>query len=360
MNKRLLAIAVGAALVAGSALVANAEVKLYGSLHMSLDRLDNDEGLERSFVSSNASRIGVRGDEDLGGGLKAVFQVETGGDDTANQSDGGGGFPMDSGAGGLGGTLRETFVGFKGGFGTALVGRYVTPYRQLGRKFDLFNEQIGDARLIIGQGGGGFDKRLSNTIRYESPKFGGADLIVQYSGNDGTDEAAAGTQNAFSTAVNWAAGPLFIGSAYEKHSTAAGQEETGIRLVGHFDVGGGFGVGALWETLSDLNGTSGADRNALGLFAKFKAGNNTFKAHLYDQDKIDNQASENGAKLWAIGVDHSFSKNTLMYLNYAAMDNDPNSTRTVSGSSQGHGERLAPTTGGKSPTGISIGMNLKF
>lgn len=272
---------------------------------------------------------------------------------------------MDSGAGGLGGTLRETFLGFSGEWGVFKVGRHATPYRQLGRKFDLFNEQIGDARLIIGQGGSGFDKRVSNMLRYESPKFGDADLTVQYSGNDGTNEALAATQRVFSTVVNWTAGPLFIGGGYEIHSqsvTAANREgeESGLRLVGHYDVGGGLGLGVLWESLKDLSGLSGDDRSALGVFAKYKLANNTFKFNYYDLDKSDKATTNNGAKLWAIGVDHAFSKTTLAYLNYAKMENDSGSTRTVSGSSQGHGETLAPTSTGKSPTGLSVGMNVKF
>src|SRR3989344_4404628 len=102
MNKKLLMAAVGAALIAGPMVAAHAGATLYGHFNMSLDRLDNDSGNEDGRMSNNASRFGVKGDEDLGGGLKAIYQMEAG---VA---------PLDEGTGGLGGSLRNSFVGFAG------------------------------------------------------------------------------------------------------------------------------------------------------------------------------------------------------------------------------------------------------
>src|SRR3989304_1240195 len=84
MNKKLLIAAVGAALVAGPMMAAQAAPTVYGHFHMSLDRYDNGKdatsagSTERGVMNSNSSRFGIKGDEDLGGGLKAIYQVEGG------------------------------------------------------------------------------------------------------------------------------------------------------------------------------------------------------------------------------------------------------------------------------------------
>ena len=76
-------------------------------------------------------------------------------------------------------------------------------------------------------------------------------------------------------------------------------------------------LGLLWESLSDLGGVSGRDRDAMGLVAAMKMGNNKFKFHWLDADELEDTANS-GGDMFAIGVDHIFSKTTLVYLNYAA------------------------------------------
>src|SRR5687767_9876959 len=114
MKKKLLVAAVGSVIFAGS-LAAQAAATLYGHIHMSWDRIDNDSTtqIERSSMESNSSRFGLKGDEDLGGGLKTIFQVESGG------------FGADEGTGGFGATLRNTFIGFSNNaWGTVKFGRH--------------------------------------------------------------------------------------------------------------------------------------------------------------------------------------------------------------------------------------------
>jgi hypothetical protein len=78
MKKKLLMAAVGAALVAGPMVAAHAAgATLYGHMHMSMDRYDNDVN-EEGMMANNSSRFGIKGDEDLGGGLKAIYQLESG------------------------------------------------------------------------------------------------------------------------------------------------------------------------------------------------------------------------------------------------------------------------------------------
>src|SRR3990167_6819734 len=139
MNKKLLIAAVGAALIAGPMLAAQAAPTVYGHFHESLDHYDNggSPSTENGLLNNNSSRFGIKGDEDLGGGLKSIYQVESGA------------FVAVEGTSGFSGALRNTFMGFAGRLGVVKFGRHDTPYKDLGRKFDNFNEQVGDMRNFI-------------------------------------------------------------------------------------------------------------------------------------------------------------------------------------------------------------------
>jgi predicted porin len=347
MKKKLLMAAVGAALVAGPMVAAHAAgATLYGHFHMSMDRFDNDTK-EDGFMANNSSRFGIKGDEDLGGGLKAIYQVESGI------------FNADDGTSGFGNQLRNTFVGFSGGWGTVKLGRHDTAYKDLGRKLDNFNEQVGDMRNFIGNAGT-YDKRISNMIRYESPNFSGFNAVVQNTSNNGSESVVPATGRDTSLGVNYSAGPLFVGAAWnEVANTYSDNDTTGMRLAGAYTMND-FTFGLLWESLSDIGGTSGADRDAMGLVAAMKMGNNKFKFHWLDADKVDNSATDNGGDMWAIGVDHVFSKTAMVYLNYASTSNNTGGTFGTASGPAGHGDNLATTVAGSDNTAFSAGYILKF
>ena len=86
MNKKLIAAAIAAAMVAPAAY---AQATLYGKFHTSIDKNDNDSYDEDNWeVNSRASRLGVKGSEDLGGGLKAIYQLEVNVNSDGSSSDG--------------------------------------------------------------------------------------------------------------------------------------------------------------------------------------------------------------------------------------------------------------------------------
>ncbi len=361
MNKKLLIAAVGAALVAGPMVAAHAGATLYGRFHVSMDRQDNgaDPAVEQGLVSNNTSRFGIKGDEDLGGGLKSIYQMESS-------------FITDEGGGTL--ASRNTFVGLAGGMGTVKIGRHDTPYKELGYKTNRFIEQVGDARNVMGDGDAatndgraGFDSRPDNMLRYDSPSFGGAKFSYLYSNNNDEAGAAAsdtGTagQTWNSLSLTWTSGPLFLGAAWEEHgkttSATATADESGIRLVGEYGFND-FTFGLFWESLSDLGGVSGTDADVLGIAAAFKFGNNTLKFHIFDRDKTDNATTANGSKMMSLGLDHALSKTTMFYVNYSSVDNDTAAVRAPQSSYAGHGENIG-TTAGKKPVSYSAGMMVAF
>lgn len=348
MNKKLLTIAVGTALSAGVMITAQADTVLYGHFHMSLDRLDNDV-VKDSRISNNASRIGVKGNQDLGGGMKAIYQLETGV------------VALDEGTGGLGGTLRNSFIGLSGPWGTVKVGKHDTPTKDLGRKLDRFNEEIGDARNIYGAGGA-FDPRPSNMVRYESPKIaGGLTFNALHAGNNGAEQPLPNTAEKVTSAnVIWDQGPIFAGLAYAVNGNATGTEDsTSIRAAGRFDFGMG-DVGGLYERMSDLSGVSGRDQDVYGVFGSIKVGSvSRVKAQYFKAKDIDGTAAVDGGKLMAVGFDHNLGKTTRVYVSYAKIKNDSGATYNITSSNGGHGEVL-PVSAGRDSSAISTGMVIDF
>ncbi|BAU49950.1 porin [Sulfurifustis variabilis] len=342
MNKKLLVAAIGAAIAAGP-MMAQAEVKLYGHAHMSLDVIDQDEAAPGAddgglFVSTNSSRFGIRASEDLGGGLKGVAQYEFLFDqDTVTST------PA---------TNRDNYIGLEGGFGALRLGVIDSATKDIGGIADLFyREQLGESRAIINQGGA--DSRVNNGIIYLSPKLGGLSFKAQFGADEFTDE------NQMAANVRWAGGPLTVGLGFLSTENADPLEDTDvIRLAGKFDVGGGFTVAALWQDVSALGGVDGADRSSYGVGASFKTGNNVFKAQYYIADEVDGAAVENGGDQISVGWDHLFSKTTIGYVTYAATSNDDGGTFAVGGN--GHETVVSGLPAGGDSSGLSVGMIVNF
>jgi predicted porin len=373
MNKKLLIAAVGAALIAGPMLAAQADTTVYGHFHMSLDRYDNGgsaaavaastgsgaiaaaSSTEVGLLNSNSTRFGIKGNEDLGGGLKAIYQVESGA------------FNADDGSAGLGGTLRNTYMGFAGSsWGSVKFGRHDAPTKDLSRKIDAFNEEIGDMRIAVGYAA--FDNRISNMVRYDSPSFAGVQFALQY----GAAEVNGSPRNT-SGNVTWSGGPLYLGLGYEIHKAqnSNAKDVSDMRLVGMFNVTSDFYIAALYDNMGDLGttpansiagiGVDGNDSKAWGLGAGFKMANNLLKFQYAKLDKTDKSTVDNGAKAWVVGVDHNFSKTTKLYFDYAKVDNDDAQNVNISSSYAGHGATSVPAVGaGTSPKGYSLGMVTNF
>jgi len=372
MNKTLIAMAVAGLMAAPMAAQANATI--YGKIHVSIDVGDTglDDGPNGELGSSiyfqnNSSRLGFKGSEDLGGGLKAIWQFETNidlGSATGQQFRFGG---------------RNTYVGLNGGWGTFLAGRHDSPMKTTGRKFDLFGDYVGDSRnLIAGVVRGvdsngdvalnlGFDPRLDNALMYKTPVFGGGwDITALYTLEDANKNSEVLAAN-----INWKTGNWYSSLAYQSNGSGRNtfdggtEDETGIRF-GVYWTPGAWKLTALYETLSDLNGVSGQDSDVYGLGAAYKMGKNVLKAQYYVTSNSEpGGASDIDSALMAIGWDYNFSKRTTGYLAYAATSNDANIYNAVDAG--GHGGEMAITAlgsttpmDGKDPSVFSVGVIHKF
>ena len=335
MNKKLLMAAVGAAIVAAPMFAHADAATLYGRIHMSVDSQDDGaSGNSRTgFVSSNSSRIGVKGGEDLGGGLKAMWQVETTvspDESTSTLAD------------------RNSFLGLTGGFGTALVGKYDTPYKSVGVAVDLFGEQIGGARAVRSTGGMGWDLRPNNVVAYVTPNMGGFTVTLADVFGEGS------TTHAYSASAAYSAGPLYVALAREVHDIGTTNDETGNRLGASYAFGDSK-VLLFYQTNTDIGGVNKADFDVKGIGFSQKMANNTFKIQYYDRSEYDN-VKNTGATIIALGVDHAMSKNTTAYVTYAKTSNDTSAAFAATGAD--HGDVTSAT--GKDANGLSVGMIHNF
>ncbi len=129
MNKKILAAAIAASIAAPMAVAA--DVVVYGKVKQSIDVVDNNAagtkaGQDNVEISDRTSRLGFKGSEDLGNGMTAVFQIETGVNLSENSAPGDGTF--NSGGATQDSNLRNTYVGIMGDFGMFAIGRHDAPH----------------------------------------------------------------------------------------------------------------------------------------------------------------------------------------------------------------------------------------
>jgi len=315
MNKKLLPLAISAALAAGVAApgAASADVTIYGKLHMSLDyfKVDSNrdyratgfegDGTSDIQVSSNSSRIGFKGSEDLGGGLKAVWQIES----AVNLNNGNGTW-----------SSRNSFLGLSGGWGTVIAGKHDTPMKIVSRKLDPFGDTIFDTRAIMGSnslGGNSFNLRTNNTVAYISPSWGGFSIIGAYVA-DYTDSSSRPSNNdfsAFSASATYSNGPIYAAIAWEKHKVGdiAGvnnPDEPSMIRGGMSYKFGSFKLGfAAEKGKEDL-----IDRWAGNVFGAYDFGNNTVKLQY---TRAGETVNNDESWMWSVGFDHKFSERTKIY-----------------------------------------------
>lgn len=207
MKKSLLALA--ALATATSAVQAQSTVTVYGLVDAAVEYVSNANAAKSNLLrlnsgGMNTSRLGFRGTEDLGGGLNAVFQLETG-------------LTIDTG--GFDGAAfgRQANVGLEGNFGRVIAGRsYSTAY-----DFMLPFDPMGYAPMYSWATSGnatggrkdGMLTGVSNLVKYQGT-FGGFKLGATY----GFGEAVGSTTDSAKYAVGagYAGGPFSAAAIYDQ------------------------------------------------------------------------------------------------------------------------------------------------
>jgi len=294
-----------------SPLAANADATVYGIVHMSIDNVQScnestDPGsctpggavngeVDNWQVNSHASRLGFKGEEDLGNGLSATYKLEYEVDPDKNTN-------------GNGLKRRNQYVGLKGGFGEVRVGRHDTPLKMAQGKFDQFNDTSADIKggLSISQG----ENRVDNVIAYLGKagdlKYG----IALIPGEGDGISAGDGPADSVSAAIMYTAGPAFVSLAVDQYDDTGMVNGTDglMRLVGTYAMGK-MQFGLMFEQESG-KGTE-AEQDVMGLSFAMGMGNNKLKFQYVDGD--DDVLQKTQA---TVGYDIGLSKRTTAYVMY--------------------------------------------
>jgi len=332
MKKSLIALAVAGTFTAPTAFAATANVDVYGGLNLSYDhvRTDQSGNVDKNLnrISSEGSRIGFKGKEDLGGGLSALWQIEM-----SIQMDGNGNTNTAGDATTSSGNhrLRNSFVGLSGGFGTVLMGVHDTPYKLATGRLDPFSDTIGDYNIAIGNinDANAFDLRANNVLAYISPKLADFTFAAGYVfGAEKSNLDSSGTNlpnfNAYSLSGTYDAGPLFASLAYEKHYNIGTQPRVGDDRSS-WKLGGGYKFGStrlglIYEKSSETDNKA-TDRSAWAANIAHEMGPITLMAAYYHMGDGKTTA-DTSAKAWALGANYALSKRSSVYARYMGIKND--------------------------------------
>jgi predicted porin len=287
--KKLLTLAVAAAFAAP--LAASANPTVYGRVNVNLVHQDMDNEYdgraeEAWNVENNASRVGVKGSEDLGNGLAAVYQFEFG----VDASD----------SGGLSGRLA--YAGLTGGFGTFAMGRQWTPYYGSVDKTDIMQiNSMNDHYLGL--------TRVGNAVAYVTPNFNGLSgklaLVIDNGGAEDLDEDFADWWN---LSVDYDNGPLSVGASYLAAQGDVDGALWGLAAKYNFGM---FALIGQFEQADEEYADSSDDVTSWALGGEAYFGNNTIRAVYGSVD----DGSDDGSN-WNLGVEHNFSKRTRIFAEY--------------------------------------------
>ena len=319
-KKNLVAVAALLA-VAGAA---HADVKLYGTIDAGLASLEGahekgDSG-RTTQVTSGAmmtSYIGFAGSEDLGGGLKAEFALES----FLNADDGTTAKNMAQGFWG-----RGSWVGLTGNFGRVALGQYDNPLFTSGYTYNPFGSSmvvsptmrhfystISDAASM------GFDTGFVNSVTYESPVMSGFQGIAQYAAKESTNTAS---KNSYAVAGSYNAGPLSAMLTYVKSgkvvgSTAYLADQKVVNLGVSYDFGAvkAFGQYTDLKTTATLTSENDYKNKIWQLGASVPVTDKGAVMASFGQNKVTADGVDGYAKdeVFSIGYDYNLSKRTDVY-----------------------------------------------
>jgi predicted porin len=324
MKKKIIVAAIAAAVAAPMAAMADATV--YGKVRVASQYMDRSNLGDSWGLEDQTSRLGIKGSEDLGNGLKAIYQMEFG----VNVGDGFGKGAFWS--------QRNSFVGLAGDWGTALAGRHDTPYKISSGKLDFFSDTAADydsgAGAIFNPNGVGLfhSLRVDGAIAYISPNFSGltvAGAVVQTTTDVAFDDADD-FASAYSLAAMYSNGPFFGSLAYEtldpESLAGVNADDDSKWRVGLGILGmSGFSASLIYEDRNSVGFADGADSEAWQIQAAYDFGNNRVKA-MYGDYEADASPDYD---TWAIGLQHNMSKRTSAEVLYRAKDADNDAEENV-------------------------------
>jgi predicted porin len=348
MKKSLLALAALTAFAGAAS--AQSSVTLFGVVDLAARNVKESTGSLKSLSTNGmgSSRIGFRGVEDLGGGLRAGFWIE--GDYSADTGGGPAGAP--------GNTVnaqtwqRRSTVSLMGGFGEVRLGRDYTPDFWNHTVFDPFGTNGVASSLNIYSTVGNAattSVRANNTIGYFLPGgLGGLYGQVQVAAGEG----ATGNKHA-GFRVGYAAGPVNVAFAYGKTDILPNQDWKRMNLGASWNLG----FMTLMGYYVNGDGSNNREINQYLVGGVVPFGASQLKFAYTKSDAKGGTATQNAQDATQLGLGYlySLSKRTTLYTHYARVSNKSGASYTASGSGP-----AAAHAAGKSSTGYEFGINHSF
>lgn len=355
MNKKLIAAALAGAFVAP---VAMADVQIYGFISAGVEHAkatgaagnvaDKDQYEGRMRIANENSRIGFKGSEDLGNGLKAHWQVEQAinVDDSNSSSNW---------------ATRNSFIGLAGGFGDVRLGRHDDAYKLAidGVGLNVMINTTADngwGNTTWGRAG----SRRNNTAIYFSPKFSGfgvqasysADETRAYDGNERTDASI------YALAATYQLEGLKAGLAYTRHNdtkTLANNDIDAWALALSYKFGDTM-VGAGYERLDyDVKGGQDYDQASWTIAAAQQFGAFGLKASYTQLGKAKGlaDADKYKANQWVLGATYDLSKRTQVLAYATRIDNKDNAAVNF-------GVNPVTVKAGSNPQAVGVALKHSF
>lgn len=279
-------------------LSAMADVTVYGKANVSLQNAD-ESGDAKIELVSNASRIGLKGSEEITEGLKAIYQLEY-------QTE------VDDGSGSNSQTFnqRNIYIGLQGSAGTIMGGHFDTPLKVVQEKVDLFNDLEGDLATIFNG-----ETRASNTVQYVTPaSFGPFAAAVAYIAKEASEEEDV--DDGVSASVGFTNDFMYLGLAMDQDVQMMGVDIA--RAVARVNVGP-IQLGALYE----MSDNSNTDVDGAGVLVSVlgKITDNFALKAQYGESDVKMYVEEDTETL-SVGADYKLSANTTLFGYYTAVENE--------------------------------------
>ena len=347
MKKTVLALATLAA-VSGTAF-AQSSVTLYGVVDASLESVKGTKSTTRLTSDNyNSSRLGFRGVEDLGGGLKGKFLLESG-------------LAVDTGtANTTRFWSRSAWLGLEGGFGELRLGRQDSSIGAIAGNTNILGAQDYDDLKFASTFAGDTYRRVDNAITYILPKFvDGLSIQAQYSLAAGTSSAVGNelpdddTGKAFGLSVQYAAGPFGAGFGYINANQTDDFKDEGWLLYGSYDFGAAKLTGYYnVDDRESLDANANYDkRDVLGIKVNVPITNEFSLSAGVSKVSNVNFVQDADATVFALKGVYNLSKRTALYGLITHVDNEDTSNIGVA--------KLAPGAG-KTSHGIAVGVRHSF
>jgi predicted porin len=358
MKKSLLALAALTAFAGAAS--AQSSVTAFGIVDLAARYVDNHSGSIKSLSSGGqaTSRIGFRGVEDLGGGLRAGFWLES----EVGPDTGSAGSTVGSASNVF--WARRSTVSLMGRFGELRLGRDFTPtYNSFGAN-EIFGyvgvaspANLRGAFYANGQSGTALAVRGSNGISYFTPSMGGFSAQAQVTAGEG----AANQNKSMGSRIAYAAGPFtFLGSWGQVEKQGVMTDDLNTWNLGMRWNLGFATIGGMYEIADTAISGRSLEQKIATANITVPMGSGRFMAQ-YTESGGDGTAaapSLYSAKMFGVGYVYNMSKRTSLYTSYGSIDNEGNATTGARFTTTGSGP--AVTRGGEKSTGYEFGIRHDF